>query len=107
MIRRSAKSAILVATAMGLLASTSAAMAQSRADDERFQAAQERFDRELALFRTEFDGYQQARAGAPQAGQDGRSYDDRARDDRNAPYDRDDRDGAEGPDSDEGGPPPR
>lgn len=37
------------------------ALAQSAADEARFQAAQERFDHELEIFRQEFDRYQAAR----------------------------------------------
>jgi hypothetical protein len=38
------------------------AVAQTRADDARFTAAQDRIDRELALFRAETDRYRAARA---------------------------------------------
>ncbi len=37
------------------------ALAQSGADDARFRAAQERFERELQIFRSEFDRYQSVR----------------------------------------------
>jgi type II secretory pathway pseudopilin PulG len=37
-------------------------LAQSQADEQRFQQAQQRLDNELNVFRTEFDRYQQARA---------------------------------------------
>jgi hypothetical protein len=50
------------------------AMAQSRADDARFEAAQQRFDNELNIFRSEFDRYQQARARAPRGGYRDRDY---------------------------------
>ncbi len=45
------------------VAAASPAISQSRTDDARFQAAQQRLDSELAVFRTEFDRYQQARSG--------------------------------------------
>ncbi|MFA6124606.1 MAG: glycine zipper 2TM domain-containing protein [Sphingomonas sp.] len=44
------------------LAAATPALAQSPADDQRFQQAQQRLDNELAVFRAEFDRYQQARA---------------------------------------------
>lgn len=44
------------------LATVTHALAQSPSDDRRFQQAQQRFDSELAIFRAEFDRYQQARA---------------------------------------------
>jgi hypothetical protein len=62
------------------LAATAAALgtpavAQSSADDARFRAAQERFDRELQIFRTEFDRYQSVRR-VPGAGYRDPRYDD-------------------------------
>ena len=48
------------------------AIAQTRADDSRFQAAQQRLNNELALFGTEFSRYQQARARNWQGQRDGR-----------------------------------
>jgi hypothetical protein len=44
------------------LAVSAPALAQSRDDDARFQAAQQRFDSELNIFRQAFDRYQAARA---------------------------------------------
>ena len=44
------------------LATATPALAQSQADDQRFQQAQQRFDNEMNVFRAEFDRYQQARA---------------------------------------------
>src|ERR1700712_5281415 len=38
------------------------ALAQTQTDDQRFQQAQQRFDNEMRVFRTEFDRYQQARS---------------------------------------------
>lgn len=46
-----------IAFAASALAAVPAA-AQSRADDARFRAAQDRFERELQIFRGEFDRYQ-------------------------------------------------
>ena len=51
--------AVAIATIAG---ATAPAIAQSRADDDRFRAAQERFDREYQLFRQESDRYAQSRA---------------------------------------------
>jgi len=60
--------AALAATAtLALTSLTAPAVAQTRADDARFEAAQERFDKEMAIFRTEFDRYEQARS-APRRG---------------------------------------
>lgn len=56
------------------------AVAQSSADDARFRAAQERFERELQVFRGEFDRYQSVRR-VPGAGY----RDQRWEDDRGAP----------------------
>lgn len=44
------------------IALTSPAMAQTRADENRFQQAQARFDSELQNFRAEYDRYVQARS---------------------------------------------
>ena len=52
------------------------AIAQTRADDSRFQAAQQRLTNELAVFGTEFNRYQNARARNRQSNRDGR-YDPR------------------------------
>ncbi|RUN77530.1 glycine zipper 2TM domain-containing protein [Sphingomonas sp. TF3] len=54
---------MLAALIAGSCVATAApALAQSPADDQRFQQAQQRFDNELAVFRQEFDRYQRARA---------------------------------------------
>lgn len=69
---------ILMIVGAGLLslgASAQPAFAQSRGDDARFQAAQQRLDSELAVFRTEFDRYQQARAQGWQGGRGDRGND--------------------------------
>lgn len=58
--RSIARWAALAATAS--LALSAPALAQTRDDDARFQAAQQRFDSELNIFRQEFDRYQAARA---------------------------------------------
>ncbi len=48
---------------LALLASaTSPAVAQDRASEQRFEAAQARFDRELTTYRAEVDAYRSARA---------------------------------------------
>ncbi len=52
------------------------AAAQSNADDSRFRAAQERFERELEIFRGEFDRYQAVRR-VPGAGYRDPRWDDR------------------------------
>lgn len=51
--------ATIVAT--GCMALATPALAQNRADDTRFQQAQDRFSRELSIYQQEFDRYQQAR----------------------------------------------
>jgi hypothetical protein len=51
------------------------AVAQSSAEDARFRAAQERFDRELQIFRAEFDRYQSVRR-VPNASYRDPRYDD-------------------------------
>jgi hypothetical protein len=57
-----------------VIAITPPAIAQTRGDDGRFQAAQQRLNSELALFGAEFTRYQQARArnsqGSRQGGRD-------------------------------------
>lgn len=52
---------IAIALGAAAVAIGSPAVAQSSADDARFRAAQERFDRELQVFRSEFDRYQSVR----------------------------------------------
>lgn len=62
------------------LAVAPAAHAQSRADDARFQRAQQRFSNELSIFRAEYDRYQQSRSrggGNRQPGYGESGYDDR------------------------------
>ena len=44
------------------LATATPVLAQTQNDEQRFQQAQQRFDNELNVFRSEFDRYQQARA---------------------------------------------
>ena len=63
MVKRILSLAALVAISPVLFSQP--AVAQTRADDARFQAAQQRLDSELALFRAEFDRYQQARVARP------------------------------------------
>jgi len=50
-----------LASTTAALAASAPAVAQSRADDARFAAAQDRIDRELALFRAESDRFRAAR----------------------------------------------
>jgi hypothetical protein len=52
--------ATIVAT--GCMALATPGLAQSRADDARFDAAQRRFQNELSIYQQEFDRYQQARS---------------------------------------------
>ena len=62
-MNRLTRIAALAASASIALGSlTAPAVAQTRADDARFEAAQQRLDRELELFRAEFDRYEQARS---------------------------------------------
>ncbi len=58
MLTRFLTAAVAVATLAG---ATAPALAQTRADDDRFRAAQQRFDREYQIFRQEADRYAQAR----------------------------------------------
>lgn len=54
---------MLAALACGVcLVGATPAMAQTQAEEQRFQQAQQRLDTELAVFRAEYDRYQQARA---------------------------------------------
>jgi len=52
------------------------AIAQTRTEDSRFQAAQQRLNSELALFGSEFSRYQQARSRNRQGYRDSRDYGD-------------------------------
>ena len=52
---------LALATTTAGVAVAAPAVAQTRADDARFAAAQDRLDRELALFRAEADRYRAAR----------------------------------------------
>ena len=70
---RFSRIAALLATACVSIAPP--ALAQSRADDARFEAAQQRLDNELSIFRTEYDRYQQARARGPQGDDRDEGYD--------------------------------
>ena len=64
------------ATIATLATATAPALAQSAADDSRFRAAQERFDREYQIFRQEADRYQQVRGrvGYNNGGYNGGGY---------------------------------
>ena len=53
---------ITAAAAMATLVTAMPVAAQSRADDARFRAAQQRFDREYQVFRQEADRYSQSRS---------------------------------------------
>ena len=57
------------------LAVAAPAMAQSQADEARFQQAQQRFDTEWRNFRAEYDRYQQARTRGVRGPRPG-DYDD-------------------------------
>lgn len=63
MLTRQTFSKVLTAAAAVATLATAAApaLAQSSADDSRFRAAQERFDREYQIFRQESDRYQSSR----------------------------------------------
>lgn len=71
--------------ATGCMALATPGVAQTRADDARFQAAQDRFARELSIYQQEFDRYQQARRSG------GGGYYDQGPP-RGQPYYQDDRD---------------
>lgn len=80
------------ALALLCLAGATPAVAQSQADEQRFQQAQQRMNNELNVFRAEFDRYQQARARGyrdPRGGsyQDQRYADPRYDDRDEAGYD--------------------
>lgn len=66
---------IAITIAVASVAFGTPAIAQSGPDDARFRAAQERFDRELQIFRTEFDRYQTVRR-VPGAGYRDQRWDD-------------------------------
>lgn len=55
-------SKLVPALALACLAAATPAVAQTQAEEQRFQQAQQRFNGELNAFRAEFDRYQQARA---------------------------------------------
>ena len=65
MSRKLAMSAAFIATTIGLLVSTVPAMAQNRNADIRFDAAQRRFDGELAIFKAEVERYERAKTVVP------------------------------------------
>ena len=76
MIRRLAISAAFLATTVGMAVSSAPAAAQSRQDSARFEAAQQRLDSELAIFKREFDRYQQAKTGGAPDRESGERYED-------------------------------
>ena len=75
---------LALATTTAGLAIAAPAVAQSRADDARFATAQDRMDRELALFRAESDRYRAARNNDRRGGyqQNGYNNDPRYNDER-------------------------
>ncbi len=62
---------LLALAATCCVALAPSAMAQSRADEDRFAQAQARFDSELATFRTEYDRYVQSRSRGGQGSYQG------------------------------------
>lgn len=75
-MKRVLHSAALVATAMAC--AHLPLMAQTAAEERRFDDAQARFGRELTLFQDEYRRYQDARSrGGPVRGGDGAYYDER------------------------------
>jgi hypothetical protein len=66
---------VAVAT-LASLALATPVLAQSRADDDRFRAAQDRFNNELNVFRQEFDRYQSARSNYRGSGYNDPRYND-------------------------------
>ncbi len=65
MNRKLMLSAAFVATGAGLAVLAIPAWAQSSTPDQRFEAAQRRFDGELAMFKAEVERYERARLAAP------------------------------------------
>lgn len=72
--RRIGMALVAAGVAAGVALGTPA-LAQSNADDARFRAAQDRFEREMTIFRTEFDRYQSVRR-VPNAGYRDPRWDD-------------------------------
>lgn len=87
-------SALAAVIAGSCLAVATPVAAQSQADDQRFQQAQQRFDNELNVFRAEFDRYQQARTRGYRDPRGGSYNDSRYADPRYADPRYDDRDEA-------------
>lgn len=72
MLTRSLLAAALAAAAPLAFLAAAPAAAQTRADDDRFRAAQQRFDREYQIFRREADIYaSRGRGGYAQPAYDG------------------------------------
>lgn len=65
---------LALATTTAGLAVAAPAVAQTRAEDARFATAQDRMDRELALFRAESDRYRAARNNDRRGGYRDRNY---------------------------------
>jgi type II secretory pathway pseudopilin PulG len=76
------------------LAAATPAVAQTQAEEQRFQQAQQRFNGELTAFRAEFDRYQQARARGYRDPRGGANDDPRYNDPRYSDPRYDDRDEA-------------
>lgn len=84
-------SRIALLVAGSCLAAATPVLAQSQADEQRFQQAQQRFDTEYRAYRAEVDRYQQSRARGYAPPRSGGGYDD-SRDPRYADPRYDDRD---------------
>lgn len=68
----------LIALALAAAATAAApAVAQTRADEQRWEEAQRRFDQERAIYERERDRYEQARRRYPSSGRRYGDYDDR------------------------------
>ncbi len=80
----------LVAT--GCMALATPSFAQTAQDESRFDAAQQRFARELSIYQQEFDRYQQARAANRGGYRNNGGYYDQQRQPQQQGYYQDDRD---------------
>lgn len=65
---------IIVGLGAAVLASSAPAIAQSGAETARFQAAQDRFDREYQIYRQEADRYRSASINGDRGGRHGNPY---------------------------------
>lgn len=89
MLTRRIGIALATAGAAAGLALGAPAAAQSSADDARFRAAQDRFERELQTFRSEFDRYQSVRRVSGSGSRDPRWDDGRGAPPPSSRYDDD------------------